>query len=55
MGCKAVFSSSAANELQDSFVWYENRVKGLGLRFITFIDLKQPVLLLPKISWDYYI
>jgi hypothetical protein len=39
MGCKVVFSSSAAKELQDSFVWYEKRAKGLGDRFINLIDL----------------
>lgn len=39
MGCKIVFSSSAAKELQDSVDWYENRVRGLGDRLINFIDL----------------
>jgi plasmid stabilization system protein ParE len=39
MGCKAVFSSFAVKELQDSFVWYETRVRGLGERFVKFIDV----------------
>jgi mRNA-degrading endonuclease RelE of RelBE toxin-antitoxin system len=39
MGCKVVFFSSASKEIQDSFVWYENRVNGLGVRFVNFIDL----------------
>ncbi|MDP2335280.1 MAG: type II toxin-antitoxin system RelE/ParE family toxin [Bacteroidota bacterium] len=39
MVCNVVFSSSAAKEVRDSFVWYENRVEGLGDRFINFIDL----------------
>lgn len=39
MICNVVFSSSAAKEVRDSFVWYENRVEGLGDRFINFIDL----------------
>jgi mRNA-degrading endonuclease RelE of RelBE toxin-antitoxin system len=39
MVCKTVFSSSAAKELRVSFNWYENCVKGLGVRFINFIDM----------------
>lgn len=39
MGCKAVFSSSATKEIQNSFVWYENRAKDLGVRFVKFIDI----------------
>lgn len=39
MGCRAVLSSSASKELKDSFAWYENRTKDLGLRFINFIDM----------------
>jgi plasmid stabilization system protein ParE len=46
MGCKAVFSSFAAKEVQDSFDWYENRVKGLGDRFVNFIDLTIELILL---------
>ena len=38
MSCKVVFFSSASKEIQDSFFWYENRVNGLGVRFVNFID-----------------
>ena len=39
MGCKAVFSSSAAKDVVDSYNWYEKRTTGLGDRFIKYIDL----------------
>ena len=45
MDCKAVFSSSAAKELQDSFNWFESRIKGLGLRFVNFIDMTLELIL----------
>ncbi len=46
MGCKAVFSSFAAKEIQDSFDWYDNRAKDLGDRFINSIDLIIELILL---------
>lgn len=38
MGCKAIFSSTAAKEIQESFDWYENHTEGLGYQFIDIID-----------------
>ncbi len=38
MCCNAIFSSTAAREIQESFDWYENREEGLGHRFIDIID-----------------
>lgn len=39
MSCKTVFSSTATKEIKDSYVWYEDRAKGLGDRFVNFIDI----------------
>lgn len=38
MSCKAIFSSIAARELQESFDWYDNRAQGLGYKLIDMID-----------------
>ena len=46
MSCKAVFSSFAAKEVQESFDWYDIRAKGLGDRFISSIDLIIELILL---------
>jgi len=39
MASKTIFSSTAAEEIRNSYVWYENHSKGLGDRFVNFIDL----------------
>jgi len=39
MACKTVFSTTAAKEIMNSYVWYEDLAKGLGDRFVNFIDL----------------
>jgi plasmid stabilization system protein ParE len=38
MNCSVIFSSKAAEEFQESYVWYEGLKKGLGLRFIEILD-----------------
>jgi plasmid stabilization system protein ParE len=38
MGNKIVLSSMAVKELDESFLWYEDRQEGLGDRFISFIE-----------------
>jgi plasmid stabilization system protein ParE len=38
MGNKIILSSKAIKELDESFLWYEERLDGLGDRFIGFIE-----------------
>ena len=38
MSCSVIFSSKAAKEIHESFVWYEEQTKGLGHQFIEIID-----------------
>lgn len=38
MSRRAIFSSLAANELQESCDWYENRKEGLGFQLLEIID-----------------
>jgi plasmid stabilization system protein ParE len=38
VGNKILLSSEAKKEIDDSFHWYEERLEGLGERFIEFID-----------------
>lgn len=38
MSYEAIFSSAALKETEDSFQWYEDRLPGLGKRFIGAID-----------------
>jgi len=35
---QAIFSSAALKETEDSFQWYEDRLPGLGERFIGSLD-----------------
>jgi mRNA-degrading endonuclease RelE of RelBE toxin-antitoxin system len=35
---KAILSSVATKEIQDSYQWYEDRLEGLGSRFVGIID-----------------
>lgn len=38
MGNSIILSSGAKIEIDESFQWYEERLEGLGKRFIEFID-----------------
>ncbi|MEI8113976.1 MAG: type II toxin-antitoxin system RelE/ParE family toxin [Bacteroidia bacterium] len=38
MQSQIIISTLAAKELQESFDWYENLSKGLGFRFVEFVD-----------------
>lgn len=38
MANKIILSAKALNELDESFLWYEERLEGLGDRFIGFIE-----------------
>ncbi len=38
MGNKVILSTVATKELRDSFHWYEDRMEGLGNRFVDIID-----------------
>ena len=46
MSRKAIFSSIAAKELQESFDWYENHSEGLGYKLIDIIDKTLELVLL---------
>jgi mRNA-degrading endonuclease RelE of RelBE toxin-antitoxin system len=39
MTFKTVFSSTAAREIKNSYIWYEDHSNGLGDRFVNSIDL----------------
>lgn len=38
MSCSIIISSKAAEELKESFLWYEGQTKGLGRRFVEILD-----------------